>query len=286
MNTKRIPQHYCRSSADSAGNKLITISIAQTRLLSKDFHLSALETEIWCLEQGIVPLRYLRNIGTIGTDGQARLLQSTATVCGAGGLGGTIIELLARQGFGRIVIIDGGKFDETNLNRQILSTESDMRKSKAGAALKRTKLVNSSVCAVAIRQFITDTNAIELLSGADIVLDGLDNLPARMLAASACTRLGIPFIHGAIAGFNGQIMSIFPHDKGLSAVYGDSLDNMSQGLEAVTGNPPTTPAIVAALQVQEAVKIITGIGIPLRNRLLFLDFSESSLEEIIISRDK
>ena len=82
--------------------------------------------EIAALKQGVIPCRYLRNIGTIGPDGQIKLLQSTVAVVGAGGLGGTAIELLARQGVGHLIIIDNDRFAEQNLNRQIMSREGNL----------------------------------------------------------------------------------------------------------------------------------------------------------------
>ena len=112
------------------------------------------------------------------------------------------------------------------------------------------------------------------------VLDGLDSLATRLLVAGACQELKIPFVHGAIAGFSGQVMTVCPGDKGLTAVYGPDPAKAAAGLETLTGNPPATAAIIAAWEVQEAVKIITGTGKPVRDRLLFLDFAEGSFEEI------
>lgn len=238
-----------------------------------------------CLEHQVIPMRYLRNIGTVGTAGQLKLLRSTVAVCGAGGLGGTIIELLARQGVGHLVIIDNGRFVENNLNRQILATESDLRRSKVTVAVERIKNVNSSVRVTSINRFIDSVNIVEFIRGADVVMDALDSLATRLQVAQACSKLKIPFVHGAIAGFNGQVMTVCPGDRGLTAIYGPEMDKATYGLETVTGNPPATPAIIAAWEVQEAVKIITGIGTPLRNRLLFLDFAEGSSEEIPLQQE-
>src|SRR5450756_1524815 len=105
--------------------KMRVIDLQSVRLISSKKKVTRREVEIFCLENNVVPIRYLRNIGTIGIEGQLKLLRSTVAVCGAGGLGGTIIELLARQGIGHLVIIDNDKFAENNLNRQIIATESD-----------------------------------------------------------------------------------------------------------------------------------------------------------------
>jgi molybdopterin/thiamine biosynthesis adenylyltransferase len=112
----------------------------------------------------------------------------------------------------------------------------------------------------------------------DVVIDGLDNLKTRRIVARACDELKIPFVHGAIAGFSGQLMTIFPGDKGLNAICGLSPNEC--GIETHTGNPAATAAVVAAWEVQEVIKIITGIGTPLRNRLIFLDFADGTFDEI------
>jgi molybdopterin/thiamine biosynthesis adenylyltransferase len=270
----------CSTGRGPGGRSIRTIGLSDILTICAKTNLLQVEIEIACLEQAVIPMRYLRNIGTVGIDGQVKLLRSTVAVCGAGGLGGTIIELLARQGVGRLVIIDNGRFVENNLNRQLLATESDLRKSKVKVAVERVGQINSMVRVTPINRFIDSANITVFITGADIVMDGLDSLPTRLLVARACDKLNIPFVHGAIAGFSGQLMTVFPGDKGLGAVYGPDTDKAAYGLETLTGNPPATPAIIAAWQVQEAVKIITGVGTPIRNRLLFLDFSEGSFEEI------
>jgi len=265
---------------DPAGRGIRIISLRDLRTICAKTKLPQVEIEISCLEHEIIPLRYLRNIGTVGIEGQLKLLRSTVAICGAGGLGGAIIELLARQGVGRLVIIDNGRFVENNLNRQILATESDLRRSKVKVAGERVKKINSAVRVTPLNKFIDATNVTGFISGANVVMDGLDSLATRLLVAGACQNLKIPFVHGAIAGFSGQVMTVYPGDKGLTAVYGPDLDRAAFGLETLTGNPPATAAIIAAWEVQEAVKIITGTGTPVRNRLIFLDFAEGSFEEI------
>jgi len=242
------------------------------------------DVEIAALENRVTPWRYLRNIGTIGFDGQIKLLQSVVAVVGAGGLGGTIIELLARQGTGHIVIIDYDRFSEQNLNRQLMSTEKNLGKYKALVAAKRVAQVNSAVTVTTLIERLTNENARILLKGASVVADALDNLPSRFAAEGTCQKLGIPLVYGTIAGFCGQLSTIFPEDAGLRCIYGSSERFPEQGIEVKIGNPSATPAIVAAWQVQEIVKIITGIGKPLRNSLLLLDTMEGTADRIDLSR--
>jgi molybdopterin/thiamine biosynthesis adenylyltransferase len=271
------------SKGSTAPNKkkLRVIDLKSVRSIASKKRIPLLEVEISCLQQNVVPTRYIRNIGTIGIEGQLKLLRSTVVVCGAGGLGGTIIELLARQGIGHLVIIDNGKFEENNLNRQIIATECDLNKSKVKIAAVRVKKINSAVKVLAVNKTINSKNIKKLITDASAVLDGLDNLQTRRIVARACNELEIPFVHGAIAGFSGQLMTIFPGDKGLDAICG--LSSNKCGIETQTGNPAATAAIVAAWEVQEAIKIITGIGTPLRNRLIFLDFADGTFDEISLS---
>lgn len=242
--------------------------------------MSTKEVQITSLKGGIIPWRYLRNIGTIGLDGQIQLLQSTVAVVGAGGLGSTIIELLARQGTGHIIIIDNDRFAEQNLNRQLMSNEENMNEYKAIIAASRVNKINSATTVTPFLERLTRENARNLLKNAQVVVDGLDNLPSRFAVEEACRELGIPYVYGTIAGFSGQLMTIFPEDVGLVSIYGPPDSRPLHGIEVKVGNPSTTPAIVAAWQVQEVIKIITGIGKPLRNHILMLDTTEGTAEKI------
>ena len=263
------------------GKAHLVINLKTTASIASSQGVSAKEVEIAALKQGIIPRRYLRNIGTIGLDGQIKLLQSIVAVVGAGGLGSTVIELLARQGIGHLIFIDNDRFAEDNLNRQIMSTEENVGQYKVMAAAKRVKKVNSATIVTTFQERLTGDNAERLLGGAKVAVDGLDNLSSRMAVEQTCHRLGIPYIHASIGGFNGQIMTVFPEDPGLSSLYGASSDAMpEQGIETRIGNPPATVALIAALQVQEAVKIIAGAGTPVRNQVLMVDARECAVDRI------
>lgn len=266
------------------GEKYPVISLKNTVSIAQSQRTPIKEVEITALKQGITPWRYLRNTGTIGLDGQIKLLQSTIAVVGAGGLGGTIIELLARQGVGHIIIIDNDRFAEQNLNRQLMSTEKNLGSYKATAAAKRVKDINSAVTVTTSLKKLTGDNAHRLLKDANVVADGLDNLSSRFAVEKACRDLGIPYVYGTIAGFIGQLMTVFPEDTGLSCIYGRSDSLPEQGIEVKIGNPSATPAMIAALQVQEIIKIITGVGKPVRNHLFILDAMEGIADKIELSR--
>ena len=231
------------------------------------------------LKEGKVPERYRRNIGTVGMEGQIKLLNSRVAIVGAGGLGGLVIELLARMGVGYLRIIDGDTFADHNLNRQVLSTETNLGLNKALIAVSRVQCINSDVQAEAESMMLDEMNAELLVAGVDVIVDCLDNFPARLLVARTARKLGIPLVHAAIAGFTGQVTTIMTGDKGLESIY-KVAPGVDRGIETVLGNPAATPALAAAFQVQEIVKVLTGVGEPLRNKLLYFD-TEVNIFELI-----
>ncbi len=236
------------------------------------------EVELAALEMGVVPWRYLRNLGTVGLEGQIKLLRATVAVVGQGGLGGYVTEALARAGVGRLVLIDDDVFEEHNFNRQILSAEARLGTEKVQAARQRVAEINGAVEVVVHAVMLTCENLPLLLEGADVVVDGLDRLPARLVLQEGAQALGIPMVHGSIAGFLGQVMTILPGDPGLRGLYGEQNDLPEQGLEAQLGTPATTPMAVAAWEAQEVVKILLGRGELLRHRLLVMDMEAGTVE--------
>lgn len=231
------------------------------------------------LEKGEVPARYLRNMGTIGIQGQLQLLKAKVAIVGAGGLGGHIIELLSRQGVGHLRIIDGDCFADHNLNRQLLATERNLGENKALVAAQRVGEINSDVYAEGVAQMVTADNAEQLLSGMDIVVDALDTISSRLLVSKITIQLGIPLVHAAIAGFTGQVTTLLPGDKGLEQIY-QSNHNGDKGIEVILGNPATTPAFAAAIQAQEVIKFLTGTGELLHKQLFYFD-TELNIFEIL-----
>ena len=228
------------------------------------------ENSVEFLEKGQIPERYVRNIGTIGIKGQLSLLNAKVAIVGAGGLGGNIIEILARQGLGYLRIIDGDTFALHNLNRQLLATEENLGVNKAQAAALRVAVINSDVEVEGIPQMLTEENAEHLLHGIDIVVDALDTISSRLLVSRVTRKLKIALVHGAIAGFTGQVTTFLPEDIGLEKIYKVSAGS-DKGIELSLGNPATTPALAAAIQAQEVVKLVTGIGEVLHKKLFYFD---------------
>lgn len=278
----KIIDQRSRQWTGSGDQQLRIIDLTNIQAIASQTQSDILEIEITCLTRNIVPDRYLRNIGTIGIQGQLKLLHSRAAVCGAGGLGGTIIELLARQGIGHLTIIDNSTYAETDLNRQIMATEKDLGKSKVLVAAKRVNEINGAVKVTPVSKTIDSKTAVQLIQNADIVMDALDNVEARRSVVKACNEINVPFIYGAIAGFSGQLMAVFPGDKGVNSIYDTKDSKVRTGVETFMGTPTVPPAIIAAWEVQEAIKILTGINDPIRNRLIVFDFLENHIHEMSI----
>ncbi len=252
------------------------ISIDNIKNISYEFEKNFKEIEIIALENGIIPTRYARNFNALSSSDQIRLLKSKTAIVGLGGLGGSVSEMLARIGAGELILIDGDKFDETNLNRQALSSEDMINSSKVKAAEKKIKNINSSVIIKSYEKFINEKNAGNLIKGADVVIDCLDNLKTRFILEKACKENLIPLVSGAIAGTMGQILSIFPEDKGFEKLYGNKKDE-EKGAETYLGALSFTVNMTASIEVSEAVKIILNKGKLLRNELMVIELTDNMI---------
>ena len=267
-----------KEAVNSSGEKYYNITVKQIKETAGKFQTKSREIEILALQNNIIPERYHRNLGVISPLEQVKLLQSKVAIIGAGGLGGTILELLTRMGIGKLIIADKDIMVDSNLNRQILSTETNLGQSKTEVAVKRVKEINSSIEITGHSVFIDSGNVKKIIEGAEVVVDALDNLPVRFILQQACRELNIPLVHGAIAGFNGQLTTIFPQDKGLELIYGSNKDLPEHGSEVELGAPTVTPALIASLEAQEVFKILLKRGKLFRNRLLYLDIEEGTIE--------
>jgi len=263
---------------NSSGEKYNSISLKKIKEIAGKLQLPSREIEISALKNNIIPERYHRNLGVVSPSEQIKLLQSKVAIIGAGGLGGTVLELLARIGIGKLIVADKDIIGDSNLNRQILSTETNLGQSKTEVAVKRVKEINSSTDITGHSVFIDSDNVKKIIEGADIVVDALDNLPVRFMLQKACRELNIPLVHGAIAGFNGQLTTIFPQDKGLELIYGSNKDLPEHGSEVTLGAPTVTPALIASLEAQEVIKILLKRGKLFRNKLLYLDIENGTIE--------
>ena len=209
--------------------------------------------------------RYLRNHPAISEHEQELINKKKVIVVGCGGLGGFIIENLLRLGVGEITAVDGDTFQISNLNRQLLSTELALGTPKALSAMERAMMVNPTISFHAKELYLNEANAEEILEGQDLVIDALDNVHSRLILADACTKLGIPLIHGAICGWQAQICTVLPGSNILHELYGDCGESEDKSSLAFT------PALCAAVQTAEAVKLLCGQLGSLENKLAVID---------------
>lgn len=224
-------------------------------------------------------IRYSRHLvlDEFGLENQLKLKQSRVLVIGAGGLGSPALLYLAAAGIGKIGIVDFDNVDMTNLQRQVIFTSEDVGKNKADAAADRLKGLNPLIEIKSYPLKITSANALDLLKDYDVVLDGSDNFPTRYLINDACVLLRKPLVHGSILKFEGQV-SVFnlqKPDKTFSTNYRDlfpqppspeTVPNCEQA--GVLG---VLPGMMGSLMANEVIKIITGIGKPLADKLLIFD---------------
>ena len=223
------------------------------------------------------PHRYDRNMAALSPEECAALADKRVTVVGCGGLGGSVIEALARIGVGHLRVIDGDAFEESNLNRQVLCTEATLGREKAVVAAERVRAINSEVDVEPVVAFVGEDNVRELLAGSDCVVDCLDNLEARFWMAHACQNLGIPIVYGAIAGWFGQVCTVYPGDLSFVSIYGEPF---GESQHKKLGNLPFTAYASSAVQSSEAVKVLLGRTGQIRNRLLMIDLLDGSVDDM------
>ena len=259
-----------------------SISISRTVQISKAMGVSSRQIEIVALENGVVPERYVRNMRTFSPRDQIALLNARVSIVGLGGLGGAVVEILARIGIGKLNVIDGDRFEESNLNRQFLSTPAQMSKSKAEAAAQRIKTLNSAVAVNAHSRFLDTENGAALLRHSDVCVDCLDNLKTRFMLERLCKQIRSPLVSAAVAGASGQLTTIFPEDQGLKLIYGAEEKVPPKGAETALGTVPYAVTFLAALECAEVIKVIQDKPGLLRNKLLVADLDDAVIDTVTL----
>ncbi|RJQ65982.1 MAG: HesA/MoeB/ThiF family protein [Desulfobacteraceae bacterium] len=261
------------------GTPLKTLRADQIRGLASRYNLPERDIELAALSTGVFPLRYVRNQRTYTSDDQIRLLNASAAIVGLGGLGGSVLDILARAGVGRLTLIDGDRFEEHNLNRQLLCVQPCLGVLKAEAAGRRALEINCAIQTDVHPVFLTAENAASLIGGCDVVLDCLDNIASRFVLEEAAQKNAIPMVSAAVAGVMGQVTTIYPQDDGLQLIHGQRTSIKPHGAEKALGCLPQAVMLVAAVESGEALKILTGrTGELLRNRLWVADLATNMFE--------
>ncbi|RZK74974.1 MAG: molybdopterin-synthase adenylyltransferase MoeB [Pedobacter sp.] len=226
-----------------------------------------------------------------GKEGQQRLSDASVLVVGAGGLGCPALQYLAAAGVGRIGIADDDVVSLSNLHRQILFTMADLGTPKAETAASKLRQLNSDIEIQYYQTRLDVSNALDIISNFDIVLDGTDNFASRYMINDACVLLKKPLIFGAIAQYEGQV-SVFnvPDSKNMMSNYRDLFPDPPGDNEipncAEAGVLGILPGIIGTMQAAEAIKLITGIGSVLAGRLLTFNVLTNQLYEVSFSPSK
>ncbi len=269
------------SVTDPAGRHIQILKDHDALMIANEYKVSVHDVYKEMLKEGIYPYRYIRNLDAISPEEQLKLAESKIAVIGAGGLGGNVILLLARVGIGSLTVVDQDVFDETNLNRQALCDVNTLGSPKANAAVSAVGDINPGVKILPHQIKLDASNVEVILGGSDAIVDALDNVPDRFLLEGAARRLGIPLVHGTLAGFEGWIMTILPGDPGLKNIYGTEEKKRTdqESPQAILGVPGVTPFLIAAFQVMEVLKILLGRGNIFRDRMLHIDLERGCLNE-------
>lgn len=260
------------------GSPYVSLSFSAECQIAEQTEYSLKEIEMQALEHNIVPERYCRNQTSLSNGDQRKLLQAHVAIIGLGGLGGTVTEILARIGVGKLTLIDGDCFDESNLNRQILSSPANLGRAKANIAGQRVNDINPAVETFPVATFFSAENGKQLLQGVHLVMDCLDTISDRFVVEAICRTLSLPMVSAAIGGSSGQAAVIFPGDPGLKQIYGTPHKAPTKGIEATIGTLPFTATYMAAVECAEAVTILLGKPAELRNKLFLADVSDHTAE--------
>ena len=232
--------------------------------------------------------RYARHLRlpNVSMSGQRRLKASRVLVVGAGGLGSPVALYLAAAGVGHLGLVDFDDVDLTNLQRQLLHGTSDVGRSKLESARDRLLDVNPNVDITLYHERLTSANAMRIMRGYDVVVDGTDNFATRYLTNDACVLLGIPNVYGSVYRFEGQA-SVFATKDGpcYRCLFREP---PAPGLVpdcAEGGVLGVLPGMIGTIQANEAIKLLVGIGEPLVGRLMLCDALSGGFRTISIRRD-
>lgn len=218
--------------------------------------------------------RYARHIilKEIGVKGQKKLMNGRVLIIGAGGLGAPAAMYLAAAGVGTIGIVDADEVDLSNLQRQIIHATADVGKPKVISAKETMEAMNPDVKVIAMQEFVSSENILDLITDYDFILDGTDNFPAKFLINDACVMAKKPFSHAGIIRFKGQLMTYVPgQGPCYRCVFRDPPPKNAVPTCKEAGVVGAMGGVIGSLQAMEAIKYLTGVGELLTGRLMTYD---------------
>ena len=210
----------------------------------------------------------------LGWKGQRKLAKSKVAVVGVGGLGTVSSLYLALAGVGYVRLIDQDTVETPNLHRQILFNIDDLHYPKAEVAAERLKKLNPLLEAEPVSENVNASNVETLLAGVDLVVDGLDNMFTPYLLNRTCVKLGVPYVFGAAIGMEGNLSVFAPPETGCLECLMPNLSDADLLTCDTRGVVGATPGIIGAMQAMEAIKVLTGMGSPLKGKLMVCDFND------------
>jgi adenylyltransferase/sulfurtransferase len=220
----------------------------------------------------------------VGPEGQGALLDASAVVVGAGGLGSPVIQYLAAAGVGTLGVVDDDAVERSNLQRQVIHGDADVGRPKVASAADFVAALNPDVT-VRTHETRLTADTVDLLDAYDFVVDASDNFPTRYLVNDACTLAGRPFSHGAIYRFEGQVTTFSGDGPCYRCLFPEAPPEGTVPDCATTGVLGVLPGTVGALQATETVKHFTGVGESLDGRLVAYDAADMTFEEVTVRRN-
>ena len=210
-----------------------------------------------------------------------RLKDSHVVVAGVGGMGCASSMYLACAGVGRLTLVDCDSVELSDLNRQVLYCDEDIGKHKTSVAARKLAKLNPSVELCPVYEQVTPGNVQGIIRGANAVLDGMDNFEGRLVLNWGCVAERIPYVHGGVSGLYGEVTTIIP---GETPCFRCIFPTAPQEREVVPVFG-VTPAIVATLQVLEAMKLLSGLGATLAGKMLYINGATMNFRTSALSRD-
>ena len=284
---------YCRSGQRSAFSTQDLLQLGYTNVVNMaggilDWGANGLPIEAPTTLTPAQQARYSRHllIPEVGTNGQAKLLDSKVLIVGAGGLGSPSALYLAAAGVGTLGIVDFDVVEASNLQRQVIHSTERLGQKKVDSARRTIQALNPDVRVVAYDEMLLADNVERLIAGYDVILDGTDTFETRYLLNDAAVAAGIPVVHASVFRFEGQLSTFVPYEGPCyRCLYPTPPPpELAPGC-SVAGVLGVVPGIMGLLQANEVLKVVLGIGEPLVGRLLLFDALDGSFSELRLNRD-